>query len=258
MARRIIEDVTPQSSRPHFLTAEWRKLLMVQYVVEPDVLAPYMPRGVELDFYQGQCFVSLVGFLFDRVRVKGIPVPFHTRFEEVNLRFYVKRTEADGTVRRGVVFVNEFVPRLAIALVAKHVYEEPYRAMPMRHSFEHTAEALDVSFGWKTGGRWHEVAASAAAESRAIAAGSVEEFITEHYWGYTRRSNGSTSVYQVEHPRWEVYTVRSWSAELDFAAMYGTEWQFLNAAPAANVLLAEGSAVTVYGDAPLLSAASNV
>ena len=68
-----------------FLTAEWRKLIMVQYAVAPKLLMPYLPGGVELDLFKGQCFVSMVGFLFDRVRLKNMPIPFHTRFEEVNL-----------------------------------------------------------------------------------------------------------------------------------------------------------------------------
>ena len=63
-----------------FLTAEWRKLIMAQYEVDPSVLLPHLPRGLELDLYQGRCFVSLVGFLFDRVRLLGVPIPGHTRF----------------------------------------------------------------------------------------------------------------------------------------------------------------------------------
>src|SRR5579863_7187459 len=116
-----------------FLTAEWRKLIMAQYPVDPAILAPSLPRGLELDLFRGQCFVSLVGFLFDRVRVRGVAIPFHTRFEEVNLRFYVTRTEKDGTRKRGVVFVREFVPRAAITLVARRMYEEPYATLPMQH-----------------------------------------------------------------------------------------------------------------------------
>ena len=101
-----------------FLTAEWRKLIMAQYTVDPATLAPWLPAGVELDFYKDRCYVSLVGFLFDEVRVKGLRIPFHTKFEEVNLRFYVKRTDPDGTQKRGVVFIREFVPRAAITLIA--------------------------------------------------------------------------------------------------------------------------------------------
>src|ERR1700761_8425125 len=162
-----------------FLTAEWRKLIMVQYAVPEAVLSPYMPAGVEMDLFRGQCYVSLVGFLFDRVRVQGVAVPFHTRFEEINLRFYVRRTEADGSMKRGVVFVREFVPRWAIATVARLFYEEPYLAIPTRHAIVAAGAGLSVEYRWKFGGRWHGVSAGSASQQPAeIAAGSEEEFIT--------------------------------------------------------------------------------
>ena len=122
-----------------FLTAEWRKLMMAQYEVAPAALAEWLPAGTELDMYQGRCYVSLVGFLFDRVRVLGLPIPFNTRFEEVNLRFYVTRTEPNGARKRGVVFIREFVPRAAITHIANSLYEEPYATLTMRHSIASTA-----------------------------------------------------------------------------------------------------------------------
>src|ERR1700722_17549821 len=170
-----------------FLTAEWRKLIMAQYAVEPATLAPHLPPGTELDFYQGRCYVSLVGFLFDRTRLKGIAIPFHTSFEEVNLRFYVRRGEPDGTSRRGVVFLREFVPRHAITMIANALYEEPYRTLPIGHCFAETPDVLDVSYGWKHNGTWHSLAVSASPEPHSIAVESEEEFLTEHYWGYTKR-----------------------------------------------------------------------
>src|SRR6478735_9893003 len=107
-----------------FLTAEWRDLVMANYEIDPSMLADRVPRGTELDLHEGRCFVSLVGFMFLETRVMGFPVPFHTNFEEVNLRFYVKRKTEDE-VRRGVVFIKEIVPRYAISTVARVMYGEP-------------------------------------------------------------------------------------------------------------------------------------
>ena len=233
-----------------FLTAEWRKLIMAQYEVAPKLLMPYLPRGVELDLYHApggdaRCYVSLVGFLFDRVRVKGVAVPLHTRFEEINLRFYVRRREADGTVRRGVVFIREFVPRWAIALVARRVYEEPYVAVRTDHTFGKKKDLVFARYAWQRGGRVHSLAAVGYAPAQAIAPGSEEEFVTEHYWGYTKRRDGSTSVYQVEHPRWETYRLQSYEIAVDFGLLYGREFAFLNDRWVSSVLMAEGSAVTV-------------
>jgi hypothetical protein len=232
-----------------FLTAEWRKLIMAQYQVDPAILAPWLPPGLELDLYTAggtaRCYVSLVGFLFDRVRVLGLPIPFHTRFEEVNLRFYVARTEPNGTRKRGVVFIREFVPRAAIPLIANSLYEEPYVTLPMRHSIAPTPCSLTVSYSWRYNKEWHSLDVEASPTPVSIEPGSEEEFITEHYWGYTKRSGGRTSEYGVQHPRWTVYPVQKFEIEADFDALYGPAFAPLNHQEPTSVLLAEGSEVTV-------------
>jgi uncharacterized protein YqjF (DUF2071 family) len=234
-----------------FLTAEWRKLIMAQYAVDLATLSPYLPHGVGLDLYQNTCLVSLVGFLFDRVRVKGIAIPFHTRFAEVNLRFYVARTEPDGTRKRGVVFVREFVPRAAITLIANALYEEPYSTLPTQSSIATSAETLRVGYGWKHRNAWQSMEVEASPTARPIAPGSEAEFITEHYWGYTKRSNGSTSQYEVKHPRWETYPIRSHEIRADFGALYGPAFASLSGQEPTSVLLAEGSAVSVHSGSKL-------
>ena len=232
-----------------FLTAEWRKLIMAQYQVDPAVLAPWLPPGLELDLYTAggtaRCYVSLVGFLFDRVRVGGFAIPFHTRFEEVNLRFYVARTASDGTRSRGVVFIREFVPRAIITLVATLLYEEPYVTVDMGHSIHSTPHALFVSYHWGHPKSWQRITVEALSDAQPIEPGSEQEFITEHYWGYTKRSSGPTSEYGVQHPRWKVYPVQNFEIAVDFDALYGQAFAFLNGQQPASVLLAEGSAVTV-------------
>jgi uncharacterized protein len=228
-----------------FLTAEWRKLIMAQYVVEPATLAPWLPEGLELDLYEGRCYVSLVGFLFDSTRLKGFRVPFHTRFEEINLRFYVRRTEADGTQKRGVVFVREFVHRPAITIIANALYEEPYATLPTRSSIISTPQTLSVRYDWRHNKVWQSLAVEASPVAQPIAPGSEEEFITEHYWGYTKRRDGRTSAYEVRHPRWQVYPVLSGEIVADFGALYGSAFAGLNGQQPASILLAEGSDVSV-------------
>lgn len=228
-----------------FLTAEWRKLIMLQYEVAPATLMPWLPNGLDFDLFHGKCYVSLVGFMFENVRVKSLAIPFHTRFEEVNLRFYVARTEKDGTLKRGVVFVREFVPRAAITFVARSFYEEPYATLPMKHTTGSESNSLTVEYAWRDRGVWYRMGVEADTLTQPISVGSQEEFITEHYWGYTKRSRGNTSEYGVQHPRWSVYPIRRFHVEADFSALYGPAFAALNAAAPASVLLAEGSAVRV-------------
>lgn len=232
--------------QPRFLTAEWRHLAMVNHVVPEHLLEPLVPAGVELDLWQGRALVSLVGFRFLRTRVLGVPVPWHRHFEEVNLRFYVRRRMPDGW-RRGVVFVRELVPRRAIAAVARVWYDEPYLAVPMYHSIEPDPAAPGlVVYGWRHAGVDGHLRVSPTGGWRPLRAGEEAEFITEHYWGYTKRRDGSTSEYEVAHPPWRVMEVAESSFEADVAALYGPAFAPYLTAPPASSLLAEGSAVTVH------------
>ncbi len=232
-----------------FLTARWRKLIMANYVVPPALLQPLLPAHTELDFYKGSCFVSLVGFMFADTRLRGVRVPGHVHFEEVNLRFYVRHSGPDGS-RRGVVFVKELVPRAALSFVANTFYGEHYETVPMRHKLRESAAGLVVAYRWKKGG-WHKLQVSASPIAAAIAEGSEEEFITEHYWGYTKLGAGRSSEYEVVHPRWMIYPVRRYAIEVDFGLLYGAPFRLLNDAAPASVLLAEGSEVTVRSGAAI-------
>jgi uncharacterized protein YqjF (DUF2071 family) len=232
-----------------FLTAEWRKLIMAQYAVDPGILEPSLPRGVELDLYEGVCYVSLVGFLFDRVRIKGIPIPFHTRFPEVNLRYYVRRVMPDGSLRRGVVFLSEIVPRPAITFVARTLYGEAYRTAPMKRNWRASSTELDIGYSWKIPGKrdskWQYMNALASPQPQPMAEGSFEEFLTEHYWGYTHRRDTRTGEYGVEHPRWQCYSVGQSHISVDFGALYGRAFAALTQRQPEHVLLAEGSPIVV-------------
>ena len=229
---------------PEFLTAEWRRLLLMNYAVPSSLLQPYLPAGIELDEWKGKSYVSLVGFMFLNTKVKGIPIPFHQDFEEVNLRFYVKRIMPDGSVRRGVTFIKELVPKFAISLVARMVYNEPYETVSMDHSWKTENDELAVEYNWEKEGKQ---AMSAIAENKRVPMeiGSDAEFITEHYWGYTRLDEKRTSEYPVEHPRWEIYPVKSYEVKVDFGKVYGEKFGFLSDLKPETVMLAEGSEIVV-------------
>lgn len=175
---------------------------MVNYSVDPEILLKHLPPKTEIDTWNNTCYVSLVGFMFLNTKVKGIKIPFHVHFEEVNLRFYVRYNDS-GSWKRGVVFIKEFVPKPALTFVANTIYNEHYETLPMKHAWENSADSLHVTYTWKKD-TWNSLEVTAQASSIAIADGSEEEFITEHYWGYTRISENKTSEYGVEHPRWEV------------------------------------------------------
>ena len=214
---------------------------MANYAVDPELLRPRVPAGTELDLQDGKCFVSLVGFMFLDTRVLGIPVPMHVNFEEVNLRFYIKR-EAEGETRRAVCFVKEIVPRWAIAAVARGLYGEPYECWSMDH--ERTERT--VAYRWSKGARNNSLSVEIDESIGVPPEGSHGEFIIEHYWGYTGRGNGRVDEYRVEHPKWELFSVKNERIDVDFGAVYGSEFAFLADERPFSVLLAKGSEVAVY------------
>ena len=228
-----------------FLSAEWRYLAMLNYEIDPAVLRPYVPYDTELDAWNGKTLVSMVGFLFLKTRLLGVPIPFHTDFEEVNLRFYVRRRGEEGW-RRGVVFIKEIVPKAAIAVIARTVYHENYVAMPMRHTLTHpTEQDLVVEYGWCPEKVWNYLRVKTRGEPQPLSPGSEEEFITEHYWGYAAQPDGGCVEYRVEHPGWWVWPVSESELNCDIAGLYGNAFvESLQAEPC-SAFLAEGSAVVV-------------
>lgn len=217
---------------------------MLNYEIDPDLLQPHVPAGCTLDTWRGRCFVSVVGFLFLRTRVLGLPIPLHRDFEEVNLRFYVRREEA-GELRRGVVFIKEIVPKRAIAFVARVLYGENYVAMPMRHELDQGPGSGRVAYGWRRAGHWEGLSVRIDGEPYLPADESEETFITEHYWGYSSLRGGGTVEYRVEHPRWRVWRSEAASLELDAAALYGPAFAEALAGEPSTAFVADGSPVVV-------------
>ncbi len=229
-----------------FLTAEWRNLVMANYSVDPGLLQRFVPAGTELDLWQDKCYVSLVGFMFREVRVRGFKIPFHTNFPEVNLRFYV-RSKQNNEWKRGVVFISEIVPSPAIVFVANSIFREKYRALQMKNiCFEDKTGLLHVVYAWKRKNYWNSITVKADVNPAVLPAGSKEEFITEHFWGYTQVNNQKTAEYQVQHPRWNIHAVNQYEINCDFASLYGMEFSMLAQRSPDSVFLGEGSGVKLF------------
>jgi len=227
-----------------FITSEWRKLVLVNYTVDPALLKNYLPYGTEMDLWEGKCYLSLVGFMFLNTKVLGLKIPYHTNFEEVNLRFYVKR-KVRGEWRRGVVFIKEIVPKRTITYIANHLYNENYETLPMKHHWKEKAHSRVIEYAWEKNSKWQFVRLIAELNSSEIEPGCETEFITEHYWGYAKVNDKKTNEYEVTHPRWMKYEVLDHLVDVDFGLTYGNSFNMLNTMDPTSVMLAEGSTITV-------------
>ncbi len=226
-----------------FLTAEWKNLLFFNYAIDPAVLMPYLPKGTELDTWNGTCYVSLVGFMFLKTKIKGLAIPFYRNFEEFNLRFYV-RFKDKGEWKRGVVFIKEIVPRRMICAVAALLYGEHYYYHRMKNSIKESGDTLELTYQWQFKKEWNFISAVVEKKSTPIAENSEAEFITEHYWGYTKLAENKTSEYNVIHPKWNIHKVLSSNVYCNAAGLYSSAFEKYLQKPQ-SVFMATGSAVSV-------------
>jgi uncharacterized protein YqjF (DUF2071 family) len=226
-----------------FLTANWEKLIMINYEVEENVLLPYVPIGTVLDTFEGKHFVSIVGFLFLNTAVFKVKWPFHTNFEEVNLRFYVKRQEGEK-IKRAAVFIKEIVPKRMITWLANSIYNENYERMPMKHSLTQKTKENQLEYAFKKNNVWNKILVNYAIEGELAKTNSIEEFISEHYWGYAKGKN-LTTEYEVQHPKWNIHHVIKSDINIDFKTVFGNQFQELNGQNFHSIFVADGSAISV-------------
>lgn len=228
-----------------FLSAKWQHLVMINYEIDPSILIPFIPKGTQLDLWNGIAYISLVGFMFLDTRVNVFSVPFHRNFEEVNLRFYVKKTTQEGE-RRGVVFIKEIVPRWGLAYLARRLFHENYISLPMSHLIEQQSEQITVTYNWRFNKQWQHIQLAAHGEPYYPSKGTEAEFITEHYWGYSKQRNGETFEYEVQHPPWRIWEGDHYKVEVDTENLYGPTFAPYLKKPPISAFLAEGSGVLVH------------
>jgi uncharacterized protein YqjF (DUF2071 family) len=227
-----------------FLKAKWQNLIMVNYEIDPKYLIPYLPNGVDLDYYNGKTYISLVGFLFKDTSLFKIPIPLLGTFEEINLRFYVKR-KIGNEVKRGVVFINETVPNKTVAWIANKLYKEHYSAIPTKHTWKIDAKYKEIEYQWLVNKKWNYINVLATTNAIKMKVGSIEEFIFEHYFGYTKVNTTQSIEYKVNHPSWFVNEIKEYNLNCNFSDFYGKDFEILNSTNPDSVMLAEGSAVSI-------------
>jgi uncharacterized protein YqjF (DUF2071 family) len=219
---------------------------MLNYEVEPDLLSRHVPPGTTLDSFHGRTYLSLVGFRFCRTKLLGrFPVPFHVNFDEVNLRFYVRR-KAGNDDRRGVAFVAEVVPRRAIAMVARLAYGENYVHLPMKHRIERQGLNRIVEYQWQAGEQWCKLSAQAVGLPTPPQEGSLGQFIIEHFWGYAAPRTGGCVEYHVVHAPWQVWACAKAAFDGETSAFYGGDFATVLQRRPDCAFVADGSPVIVF------------
>jgi uncharacterized protein YqjF (DUF2071 family) len=229
-----------------FLTAVWRNLAMLNFRVDPQQLLPWVRRGLQLDLYEGEAVVTLVGFQFEQARLFGIRVPWHQQFAEVNLRFYVRR-RVDGEERLGVVFIKEMVPRRMVAWTARYVFGENFARVPVRCGRQPTNDgSQSIEYAWGRGAATGNMYVSTGIARPAELPSELARFVVERSWAYTIGRGDGWREYHVTHRPWRVWPALSAELIGNPSAWYGPQFGAALQSPPLSALLVDGSEVDVF------------
>jgi len=228
-----------------FLEANWERLLSANYVVDPSILQPHIPEGTELELHNGKCYVSLVAFRYSETKLLKIKVPFHQTFEEINLRFYVKRKIETKEWRSEVAFTKLFFPKRTLTAVAKRIYKENYETYEMQHRWKDDEQFLRTSYGLNKD-KWHRFEVITERKPLRITENTDAFFFSKHYWGTSQIDSRSCTIYEIEHPDWSTYKTIDAAISFDFKHVFGEEFASLTTAQPESIYLFDGSPVTVY------------
>ena len=205
-----------------FLTAEWKNLAVATFEIDKKLLGKYLPDNTEINGFDGKHFISLVGFMFSNPAFFGFKAPFFRTFEEMNLRFYVKRKTQNGW-RNGVVFIKEIAPSKFIGQIAKLLYRENFITLPMSHSIAMTADQQETEYKWKIRNKWNFFSLKTSTIPLSAEVNSIEAFIKNQYWGYTKGNFKETFEFEIKHIPWNIFPSTSFELDIDAEALYGKE-----------------------------------
>jgi len=231
------------------VSVHWRDLVMLSYEVNPLLLVPHVPAGTSLDFHDGRALVTVLGFRVLATRIAGIPLPLHQDFAQVSFRFYVWR-QVGAEIRQGAVVLKEIVPGLSMTVGARLFFGENYISAPMRHEVTE-GERGWASYEWQLANRWNRVAATRNGAPRPALPRSIEAFVQERRWSYTRQPGGATLEYRVEHPSWEISPATAPTLDCDLAAAWGPQFVTTLSRPPVSAFIALGSEAVLQPGATL-------
>jgi uncharacterized protein len=225
------------------ITCAWRDVLITTWAVDAALLEPYRPAGTTLDMWNGHGLLSIVGMRFLDLQVAGVAMPFHQDFEQINFRFYVRRdTEED---RRGVVFLKQIVPSSSMALIATLLYNESFLTTATRYDITRAAQGWTL-YEWMVAGRWNRVSAIRRGEPIMPGSDTIETFIKDRPWAYTRQADGSTVEFEAQHPVWPIYSTHEMLLDCDVVPLIGAPFVPVLSAQPLSTFVATGSDVTLH------------
>ncbi len=238
MGAMDIEAVSYETTRPvrrPWLVQRWHDLTFLHWAVDPDAVAPLLPRGVRPDTLGGATYAGLIAFrMVGLGLLRGPGMPYLGTFCETNVRLY----GVDAAGRRAVVFRSLDASRLVPVLTAQALLRLPYKWARMRLTRD--GDVLTYT----TRRRWPGPRGAAGRMVVRVGGALTEPTELDHFltarWGLHTRAWGRTLHLPNEHPRWPLHRAELLALDDELMAAAG----LTVTGPPASVLYSPGVPVT--------------
>jgi len=229
-----------------FLSGHFDHIVLFNYAVAPEFLAPYLPAHTELDLHDCRYFCSLVGVRCLDLHTHGMPLWPFRNYAQVNLRFYVCRQIDAPHWRHGVVFIKQLIPHRLVAWTARRLFNERTETQRVTALVEATAEGTEqVEYRWPFQGEHCRLKTSFRPQPPCAAPEQQRLFFVERHWGYAAQRDGSTLEYRFDHPPWQVYRPLDMTSSVSVGDFFGPPFTELFRSPPDSILACRGSAVSL-------------
>lgn len=226
------------------ISSEFRKVALLNYIVPPEVVEKYLPKYTKPDFYNGNCFISLVGFQVKKLKVSDVKVPLIKDFDEIDLQIYVKRFDGARWVK-GVVIISRIFDQPGAATLTNTLFKTNYTSMPTTSEVNETEEGLEVKYSWQLNGKEQSFSVKSNNLAAPYDKDTEAAFILDRSLGFIKAGEEETFQYTINHASWHLYTVEEYAVDVDFSRQFDPVLNILNTMVPQSVILTEGSTVEI-------------
>jgi len=243
--------IKPTPKSKPLMKAKFTELVALNFSVDPSILEPRLPKGVELHFYGNETYVSLVAMMLRNVRVYNVPITIAKMVGEFNLRFYVRRKVGENQYKNGSCFIKDYVSSWAASWALEKLFKAEFGRIRMKWAharFDGDEEGRPPSadYRWQVDGdRWNRIRVLARERVAKTGRDTKVGFILNHSFIYSKRGN-KTLEYPVTRPAWSIWNAGQANFTCDVERLFGPEFVKPLAKRPASVFVANGSEVVVY------------
>ena len=226
------------------ISSEFRKVALLNYIIPQEVIEKYLPKHTKPDLYNGNCFISLVGFQVKKLKLNDVKVPLIKDFDEIDLQIYVKHFNG-ASWEKGVVVISRIFDQPGLAPLTNTIFQTNYISHPSKSEVKEDQHGLEVKYSWQFDGKEQSFSVKSNNLAAPYDKGTEAAFILDRSLGFIRVTEEETLKYPVTHASWHLYTVEEYAVDVDFSRQYDPALNLLNSRIPHSVILTEGSTVEI-------------